>query len=126
MGAWGVTVVENDTALDSINGMEYMDPQGISIGFVTELLLFSKWDDNVVLGAQMVLSSFLKAFNPDDYSEFFDPLIDNKAIQHHRGDAINALGVIIEKGVDNWREGKREDRLTYLKGMKGALEKCTP
>lgn len=124
MGAWGITVVENDTALDSINGMEYIDPQGISMGFVTELLLFSKWEENVVLGAQMVLSSFKRTFNPDDYSEFFDMLVNNKAIQRYRGEAINALGVIIDKGVDNWREEKREKRLDYLKGMKGALEKC--
>ena len=124
MGAWGVSVVENDIALDSIAGMNFIDPQGISMGFVTELLLFSKFDENVVLGAQMVLSSFTRMFNPDDYSTFFTLLLDNKTVQRHRGDAINALGVLIEKGVDAWREEKREDRLIYLKGMKGALEKC--
>ena len=122
MGTWGITVTQNDQALDDICGMEYIDPQGITMGFITELLLFSSHDESVVLGAQMVLSSYKRTYNPNDYTEFFDMLWGNKKIQHHKRDAIARLDYLINKGVDNWREELRIKRLEYLKGMKERLE----
>lgn len=118
MGSWGVGPLENDRALDDLSYIE--DARKEDLDFIATLLLNSRYEEEVVLGAVMILNAW-RRYDVLPHMEFFESLNGNEDLKQLVGDANNRIYDLIQKGATNWIGEYKSERIKFLKGLKEAL-----
>ena len=121
MGAWGIGALENDRALDWMNGKKSVSAESV------KRLLDSFDEQEQFLGISFV-DSALNGTDADivgfyyEYEDLYKGLKGDKAIAKLKTRASKVLNVLIKDGASTWIGKCKDDRMELLDKVKDRMK----
>lgn len=121
MGAWGIGALENDKALDWMDGRKSIPVEGVR-------RLLDSWDEQEQFLGVCLVDSALNGTNRDivgsfyEYEELLNGLKDNKYLIGLTSKAKKVINALVKDGASTWVSSCKDDRLNLLKMVKDRLK----